>query len=67
MTAVTLLPVPAHTWVRGGKIRGYNLSGPGEGFGGVVIQLLVPWNTPGGGLLFGNHIVDASSDRVCVV
>ncbi len=67
MTAVTLLPGPPHG-VRGGKTGGYNISSSLGNCGGVVIQLwLVPGQQTGGGLLFGNHIVDASSDRVCVV
>ena len=58
MTAVTLLPVP-RTGCGVGRLCGYNC--------GVVIQLVGSGNTPVAGLLFGNHIVDASSDRVCVV
>ena len=58
MTAVTLLPVRTGCAV-GWEICGYNMSCPVMGSCGVVIQLLVPCNKLG--LLFGNHIVDASS------
>jgi hypothetical protein len=46
------LPVPAR--VRGGKTGGYN----------IVVLLFSCWFR--NGLLFGNHIVDASSNG-CVV
>ena len=52
MTAVTLLPGPAACAV-GWEIWLQHC--------GVVIQLLVPVQRALAGLLFGNHIVDASS------
>ena len=62
MTAVTLLPVPplAQPGAGVGRLCGYNI---------VVLLFSCVWflNRSTRGLLVGNHIVDASSDRVGVV
>ncbi len=64
MTAVTLLPDPSRFEAGGGK-SGYNMLLQLL-VAGVVLLLccvFVPWNNVPvvSGLLFGNHIVDASS------